>query len=161
MKLLLSFLLTTALLGGSLAYSDSDLSEADLIDIILEYRIKYHDQSVSIDDLTDYFVNGIRLRHEESKINGNRFSDLSVEWSLNAAVQFEEVEKIYEAKCFPLENIERCIHLEGRDLIGSENKVSKVIIGFLAENNDMKIGAVHVKHDKGAFEYNVTYLEPQ
>lgn len=151
MKIIIIFL-SIALISNSYA-TELEISEQELVGIVYEYREKYNDKTVSLDELAAYFGAEIREEHESHVAEGNRFSDLMVRWALNAPMELNHISKIYESSCDELDRFTRCLHIEGEDTT-RPNKIKKIVLGFRQESDEWKIGAIFAKSTTGSYTVN-------
>ncbi len=135
-------------------YSDDISLEENLLSIVDKYRAKYYDESVMLDELFQSYSSDIYEEHLIKTSNGNRFTSMYIGWILNAPIEIEKIENIFQSNCFDLEPFEQCLLIEGADTSNKKNPTITVTLGFLEENNEWKIGGVLLKRKSGSeFKY--------
>ncbi len=136
------------------SYSEHSGLEARLTSFVDEYRVKYYDKTVDLDELFQSYSSDIYEEHLKKTSNGNRFTSLYVGWMLNSPVEIENIENIFLSNCFDLDQFENCLVIEGEDTSNQKNPTIAVTLGFLKENREWKIGGVLIRRKSGSeFRY--------
>lgn len=127
--------------------------------IIDSYRTDYRNNSVSTEDLLGYFHSAVAQAHIDQLNNGKRFVDPVLQWALNAPIELEVIENTEIVDCKHLSDEYQCVEIIGHDSTPDSKKVTKVVLGFINEDNRNKISGVYVERGGPADFYTFDQSE--